>query len=397
MRPAIVAVLAGCGSSLALHPPDGVRVTPLHAAWVVTDPELTGAFHLASYRDDVYVVACSGHARVARIAHGEVVWARELAGDCLGAGHGKPVAASEAGVIVAIADGRRLDVVALARDGAPRWTHDDAMPVREASVAAAGKRAALCIEREDHALVAIELTGGGRASATRGLASVHGAACSFDERGELWVTGAVDGEGTQAIAVASGRRLVLSRRTVRVFAAASGFVVGEPDSRHLEYVDLEGMPRWFLNLDTNECELYPEVIAASPTRLVASVPIACGARGENRIGDLAIENEQTERAAPFAKRTLVVQLAMPAGHAIAVDDLGEGADAYRYALLDHGVLAFGRFEHELELGTTLRAPEHRIDCNKPHDEDDPHAQNCKEGYQVVRWTVARPFVAVLAP
>lgn len=376
MKPAIVAVLAGCGSSVALHAPAGVGVVAMHAAWVVTDPELSRDFDVATYRDDIYVIDCGQGPRVGRLADGGVVWMRTLDLPC---SRGHAIVANADGVVVAI----EAHAIALSRDGTPRWEHDEPRATH-VTLAASAERVAVCGDR------ATELARDGRVIATH----AERGTCSYDARGMLWVLEARESHGTVAVA-ADGRRLELSKRSYGVAAMPDGFVVADPDSRHLSFVDFEGMPRWFINIETNECELYPHVIAATPTRVVASVPIACGARGVNAFGDVTFENEETERATPLAKRTAIVQLAMPQGHAIAVDDLGDGDALYHYALLDHGVVAFGQFEHDLNLGTSLHVIEHRIDCRKPHDEDDPKAENCKEGYDVFRWSDPRPFVAVL--
>jgi hypothetical protein len=406
------ALLVACAPAVAVHAP-GVEDQPFTARWVVTHPELAGVDNVAVVHDDVYVLDCGIRARLAKVVNGEVAWTQVLDGACPQGDHRRALAANERGPVVAI-DER---VIGFDRDGAIRWERELARGVREVVLSARLGGVAACSET-DGALLVIELDDAGHRDRTHELSRVFGArSCSYDARGDLWVVLRAGKElvadgvrrdvspGTWAVELDGTYRFVaLSREEhAQVQPMPEGFVVEGFNDKAMWFVDLHGAQRWRFAHGRDGCSVYPTAIAATPTWLLAAIPILCDQRGgSTTFGDLEIEDLTQHGDDKLGERTVLVAFDTKTRHARLVRGVASSPQNLKYALLDHGVLAYGHFEGELGLGTSIEStpPEYRCKSDLPEDAQswssyDSKTPSCDRGFHLRIGHPTWPFVAAL--
>ena len=405
--------LASCTPAIAVRSGAGTP-SPIAARWSVTRPVLAAAgVAVAARGGAIYAMDCGQAAHLVSLAGGRAAWTRELPGTCP-QGARRWLGALAAGPVVALAEPDGLHVAAFDRAGRPRWDRVVRGRPGDVELAAARDRVALCIH-DAGSDTAVELDPAGAAVASHALGAGSLRACGYDAAGALWAIvepGArpvqVDavsrpsGDGTWAVRLSGAPRFVALGRVARARLTSTGILV--EDARRLAFVAPTGQRVWSLPVPRGGgCDVFPTVIDASPDRLLAHVSVLCDvAHGTARFGDVALEDTHEPADHPVDERALLVELAMPSAHALAVRAVDGGRGAAYLADGDR-LLAYGAFTHRLGLGTNLASRVGMYTCEQPPPAPDaaggdaypttvPH---CPAGYELVPYYPAWPFVAEL--
>ncbi len=413
MRIAALLVVAACAAHpIEIHAP--VAIGDRGVDWVVTEPTLHGSIHVAAplVGDASYVLECGIGLNLVKLIEGRVAWAKRVLPTCYS--HGEkavPIAVLGDRVVIAAVDEIApwvggVRIIAVDAEGRAKWTRVLQGQARGLGLADGPERIAVWFQAHGNvtldggvvgapgSAIAIELDHAGNLRATHEIANGWGVngSFSYDDTGALWAIVAagdrrplrVDGRdrplahGTYALRLDTLRAVPLATRgEIIVKPQRAGFVVEHWRDHALEFYDLDGKQRWRIAADERGCAIHPSAIAATPTRLVASVPVRCDqVSGAAGFGDVAITAD-ADRDEKIASHAVIVDLAMPAAHARHVIELAHvDADTdIHFTRNDEWVIAYGAFAGRLGLGTDIHSGPPSYECDsddaRTSDDDEP--------------------------